>query len=76
MQISDGGGLQRWAGLELLILEYNFIKTWSDIAFLAPLTSLVRLSLCGNPLSGAPRARACQSPLFNSPLSCHACSLM
>jgi hypothetical protein len=52
LPIPEGQHLHRWNGLQLLILENNLVKTWSDVAFLAPLPSLVRLSLCGNPLSG------------------------
>ncbi len=44
--------LQRWSGLQLLIIENNLVGSWSGIAALAPLPSLVRLSLCGNPVSG------------------------
>jgi hypothetical protein len=49
--------LQRWGGLQLLILENNLIETWSGVAQLAPLPSLVRLSLCGNPVSGTRHCR-------------------
>lgn len=38
----------------MLILENNLVTTWSDVAHLAPLPSLARLSLCGNPVAGAP----------------------
>jgi Leucine-rich repeat (LRR) protein len=47
------GSVQRWFGLQLLIVENNVIESWSDVAHLAPLPSLVRLSLCGNPVAGA-----------------------
>jgi hypothetical protein len=45
--------VQKWNSLQLLIVENNVIETWSDVSHLAPLPSLVRLSLCGNPVAGA-----------------------
>ena len=57
----EGERLQRWSGLQMLILENNLVTTWSDIGHLAPLPSLARLSLCGNPVAGDPsRAHSSQ----------------
>lgn len=62
----EGERLQRWNGLQLLILENNLIETWSGVAPLAPLPSLARLSLCGNPITDFTLSVSCGFSVLSS----------